>query len=890
MQSDEKGSYEQHHPQEEEGSHSPTDATPLMSDEKDIATVARTADADGIVDDQKPSASSDISRSSRESSASTNSSPAHPSKTSKRTNSEMEERDKAQKLRMAPSIPSEGPSTMYSPAGSISASWPSKNIKKSSSASIRSGSSSSVASKNSSSTVSPRSTSSSIAKRGKREARHATASGRNITHGNNIHKFDNIRRIKQGDNHRNNNPGAGGIQERESSRTPGAIRVGNATNDVEEARNDRSDVEEQGGGGEAEEEEEPKESISAMGDDLPLIAEAVPDEELEDLRRLQADNEALRKQVQAALENEQRALQQVQHVSFQEPRSNTTPDVAVVAVEAGDADDKEESEESNCYQCCRKGVTAFGCFCICCIVLVLIGAIVVTSLGLDAATFTGDDEPTPAPMELSNRRAALTILLRDVGPFYPPAFDWLTNVDTWEPPSSSIPSITNETTGGSKDRPTTINHYWMWVERYILAVLYTSTKGTKWVHNDGWLTSTSHCRENEEWFGISCQKDRVVSISLAANNLRGELPTRMDVLERLETIWIGDSNLTGTIPPLPTNLIMCWLCKYLVSLAKCNIMGNLYLTLLRFCVVRLFNLQIIHTIVNNELEGPFPTQLTELTNENQLTGEIPTSIINLSQLEVLELGTLAKGMFAKLTGTIPALPASVTTCNFRKSQQDDILGSPSKRWIAISKRKKERKTEIVPCSCGLLLDHYYCWTRKRSNNVKERAESRALLLLLLVLESLSCDSSTASSCSVGNTKIIEGDLGPDGIRCSGRDGAGVGGSGSLVYGVGLAVVGRGVMPRTSTVGKGVGRGVGIGVGRLVVGWGVGSSVGDVVGRFVGARTGAMEGESVGDGVLENTMSTCAGRYCCWIPLPSPSCPLELLPQHQSVSSTSVAHV
>jgi hypothetical protein len=378
-------------------------------------------------------------------------------------------------------------------------------------------------------------------------------------------------------------------EDEEGPWTPGAIRMGT---DVEEAEASLSLT--------VEEAEAPL-SLTAEEAEAPLslTAEAVPAEHLDQIHKLETDNEALRQQVEHALQSEQKALQQV--LVQTHPTANI-----VVAVEQGEAvaaapEEKPpattmEATEKACFQCCKTSVTAFGCCCIFCIMLGLIAAVVGAIFGIDA----NDSAPV-----IFSRRAFLETLLSKMEPLHPQAFGWLVDTDNWEPPlldenntkyeDLSWKDYLIQWLNDDDDYTSTAEERkdWMWVERYLLALLYYSTNGTDWVDNSGWLSNNSHCLDNT-WYGISCQDDSIVSIDLGMyksmdliglpfyylllpyiyilivvavvilleiNNLNGPLPTQMQALASLQSIKIGDSQLTGIIPPLPTSLTKCWLCK-----------------------------------------------------------------------------------------------------------------------------------------------------------------------------------------------------------------------------------------------------------------------------------------------------------------------------------------
>ncbi|CAL9242876.1 unnamed protein product [Arabidopsis halleri] len=108
------------------------------------------------------------------------------------------------------------------------------------------------------------------------------------------------------------------------------------------------------------------------------------------------------------------------------------------------------------------------------------------------------------------------------------------------------------------------------------------------------------------WVGITCNNNRVVSISLTNRNLKGKLPTEISTLSELQTLDLtGNPELSG---PLPANI------------------GNLKKLIVLSLMGCDFNGEIPDSIGNLE-------QLTRLSlNLNKFTGTIPPSMGRLSKL------------------------------------------------------------------------------------------------------------------------------------------------------------------------------------------------------------------------------------------------------------------
>jgi len=191
-------------------------------------------------------------------------------------------------------------------------------------------------------------------------------------------------------------------------------------------------------------------------------------------------------------------------------------------------------------------------------------------------------------------------------------------------------------------------------QRYVLALLYQSTKGRKWKKSYNFLSEKDECEWNEydsidnTNIGAICDEaGNIVQIDLRENNLDGIIPFELSRLNSLENLSLNGNILHSTIPYQLRNL------------------DNL---------VRL-------NLASNKLNGTIPEvefknlQYLNFDN-NTLNGTIPQSIFNLDKIESLYLqinmlsGTISS--FAskylrvlslvdnKLTGALPDLSQSVS--------------------------------------------------------------------------------------------------------------------------------------------------------------------------------------------------------------------------------------
>ena len=176
-------------------------------------------------------------------------------------------------------------------------------------------------------------------------------------------------------------------------------------------------------------------------------------------------------------------------------------------------------------------------------------------------------------------------------------------------------------------------------DRDILQTLYDATDGPGWTRSANWLTDAPL----RTWHGVTTNgQGRVVSLSLASNELSGDIPAELGHLTNLQTLYLQGNRLTGSIPPELGNL------AYL---------QHLYLT-------------------SNQLTGTIPPQLGNLTNlsslwlnGNQLTGSIPTELGNLTKLSSLGLNS------NQLTGSIPTELGNLTNLGSLWLNSNQLTGS-----------------------------------------------------------------------------------------------------------------------------------------------------------------------------------------------------------------------
>jgi len=84
------------------------------------------------------------------------------------------------------------------------------------------------------------------------------------------------------------------------------------------------------------------------------------------------------------------------------------------------------------------------------------------------------------------------------------------------------------------------------VPRFALATMYYSLGGNEWTNSTNWLTNTPLC---DGWFGVNCDNHgNVLEIDLSENNLRGEIPLVLVLIEHLQVLWLNGNTLEGWVP------------------------------------------------------------------------------------------------------------------------------------------------------------------------------------------------------------------------------------------------------------------------------------------------------------------------------------------------------
>ena len=166
-------------------------------------------------------------------------------------------------------------------------------------------------------------------------------------------------------------------------------------------------------------------------------------------------------------------------------------------------------------------------------------------------------------------------------------------------------------------------------EKEVLQMLYKATGGDDWYNNDGWTDPNADVCD---YFGIQCGDGKsVMGIRLGANNLKGELPREIFLLEQLHVLWLHSNPIDFKFDGIgkAENLIELRLdatgLSDVTGVEKAKSLVKLDLKY-------------------NRISGKFPTELAQMESletltltDNDLSGEMPDTFG--PNLVILRLGS-----------------------------------------------------------------------------------------------------------------------------------------------------------------------------------------------------------------------------------------------------------
>jgi len=180
-------------------------------------------------------------------------------------------------------------------------------------------------------------------------------------------------------------------------------------------------------------------------------------------------------------------------------------------------------------------------------------------------------------------------------------------------------------------------------QRYALATLYFSTAGIQWTKSDGWTTTLDECK----WYGVSgcdeADSEKIVSIELFGNNLMGTIPPELFIfIPNVINLNLANNQLRGEIP------------SEIGKLTKVNILE----------------------LAENELTGQIPSDIGMLYNadhiflqSNLLVGEMPWAVCQLRTEKSLTL------LWADCRGSNARVKCSVKCCSTCFSSDENSMSA-----------------------------------------------------------------------------------------------------------------------------------------------------------------------------------------------------------------------
>ena len=213
-------------------------------------------------------------------------------------------------------------------------------------------------------------------------------------------------------------------------------------------------------------------------------------------------------------------------------------------------------------------------------------------------------------------------------------------------------------------------------ERYreALEAFYVATGGDDWNHNDGWLTDAPL----EDWYGLRMNEGEITHLELDDNNLTGEIPEEISMLDVhiLDLRW---NSISGGIE----------------HLKKMKSVGSLLLTANNFSgeiPISLGDMTFLMRLdlSENQFSGSIPNRFTRLKNlvvfaahSNNLTGKIPRKLCDLPELQRLVLSNNA--LTGSVTDTLVKC-AKLYHLNLANNQlegniPEELTSSKSLKWL-----------------------------------------------------------------------------------------------------------------------------------------------------------------------------------------------------------------
>ena len=238
------------------------------------------------------------------------------------------------------------------------------------------------------------------------------------------------------------------------------------------------------------------------------------------------------------------------------------------------------------------------------------------------------------------------------------------------------------------------------IQRYALATLYYATGGENWVEDVDWLSDEPVCFWNSSAVQQGrCSDDASVltGLGLVTNELKGTLPPEISHAKEIQTIFLFENSLQGTIPiqyfTEMTNLGN-------VDLSKNALSGSIPTEI--GLLSDLFYLD-VH---NNLFTGSIPTELGKLKllntvwlKNNNFKGTVPTELAQIKNLQNLYLtgNDLLSGSIPEELCSLASLTTIEISCGFPCNccVDDCVTESPSRSPVILGPEKETLRTLLM---------------------------------------------------------------------------------------------------------------------------------------------------------------------------------------------------
>ncbi|GAY69421.1 hypothetical protein CUMW_271840 [Citrus unshiu] len=208
-----------------------------------------------------------------------------------------------------------------------------------------------------------------------------------------------------------------------------------------------------------------------------------------------------------------------------------------------------------------------------------------------------------------------------------------------------------------------------------------------------WTSNTSVC----SWMGITCDGNRVTSLTISDLGLTGTIPSYLGNLSSLQTLVLSHNWFSGTIPKeignltklkelhLDHNKLQGEIPQEIGNLRNLEILGTDQNNLLGFIPETILNISTLKilSLFNNTLSGNLPSSKNliglpnlELLNLgfNNFSGSIPSFFFNASKLYALELGYNSfSGLIPEALGNLRNLKRLGLRSNYLTSSTSELM-------------------------------------------------------------------------------------------------------------------------------------------------------------------------------------------------------------------------